>query len=563
MASRDFLKIMKLARSGDALAQQKLGEIYLLGSDGIPKNSQNALLWLEKASLSNGFIKDISKLLSDYLDLSSSLSSEHASFAWKCLSHASNAGHGRARWLVAQVVASISLDKQGVSSNPITMAFAQMTDKNLADAGGIESLKVHAQRYLEELADLSSFEEQSAAQILLSNCLQDGRLGVLDVDRSKKIMIGLAIRADAIGLSSLTSFADSIDKDLVPALKVHLAQLLEIKKPLVEHTLLYWAAWQYFGNVAALEIAAELAYTPAQLALGLRLAKLDFKEVTSTFTSATDINGAVINSPTELGEGNARLKRAVYWLKQAANKGERDALYALGLINRMPQYSGYSAEDSDQYFDKAADLGHPDAQYRKGAALWRKRGQLEENIEGMQASYWIWHAAQQGVATAQELLSKIMISCPHSNKNRWSVIAQACNKALTDGTHRLTGDMLITCHRVIVANQLNLSKAELLLTDMASIQHEHGAVIDIREHLPRSAPKLILIETLEQRKSLMMASKAFANVFSNHNIDEGNLRQRRYRLEKLVQILNVSVDDNFGDLGGLDDLSDDAEDLKS
>jgi hypothetical protein len=229
----------------------------------------------------------------------------------------------------------------------------------------------------------------------------------------------------------------------------------------------------------------------------------------------------------------------------------------------MPQYSGYSAEDSDQYFDKAADLGHPDAQYRKGAALWRKRGQLEENIEGMQASYWIWHAAQQGVATAQELLSKIMISCPHSNKNRWSVIAQACNKALTDGTHRLTGDMLITCHRVIVANQLNLSKAELLLTDMASIQHEHGAVIDIREHLPRSAPKLILIETLEQRKSLMMASKAFANVFSNHNIDEGNLRQRRYRLEKLVQILNVSVDDNFGDLGGLDDLSDDAEDLKS
>jgi TPR repeat protein len=344
---------------------------------------------------------------------------------------------------------------------------------------------------------------------------------------------------------------------------MHLPQLLEVKKPLVEQTLLYWAAWQYLGNMNALEIAAELAYTPAQLALGLRLAKLDFKEVTSAVTFGTDVNGEVINSPSESGEGNARLKRAVYWLKQAANKGERDALYALGLINRMPQYSGYSTEDSDQYFDKAADLGHPDAQYRKGAAQWRKRGQLKEDIEGMQASYWIWHAAQQGVVAAQELLSKVMISCPHSNKNRWSTIAQACNKALTDGTHRLTGDMLLTCHRVIVANQLNLSKAELLLTDIASVQHEHGAVIDIREHLPRSVPKLILIETLEQRKSLMMASKAFANVFSNYNIDEGNLRQRRYRLEKLVQILEVSVDDDFGDLGGLDDLSDDADDLKS
>jgi TPR repeat protein len=564
MASRDFLKIMKLARSGDAFAQQKIGEIYLLGSDGILKNSQNAMLWLEKSSLSVGFIEDISKLLANHLDLSSSLSPEHAPFAWKCLLHASNAGHSRARWLVAQVVAHFSLSKHRISSNPITaMAFAQMTDKHWDDAGGMESFKVHAQRYLEELADLSSFDEQSAAQILLSHCLQDGRLGVLDIARSKKIMLGLAIEANAIGLSSLTSFANSIDGDLVPALKVHLPQLLLAKKPLVEHTLLYWAAWQHLGNVDALEIAAELAYTPAQLAIGLRLAKLNLKEVASTLSAATDGSGGVINLLPESGEGNARLKRAVYWLKQAANKGERDALYALGLINRMPQYSGYSAEDSDQYFDKAADLGHPDAQYRKGAALWRKRHQLEEDIEGMQASYWIWHAAQQGVVVAQELLSKVMISCPHANKNRWSKTAQACNKALSEGTHRLTGDILLTCHRVIVANQLNLSKAELLLTDIASVQHEHGAVIDIREHLPRSVPKLILIETLEQRKSLMMANKAFANVFSNHIIDEGNLRQRRYRLEKLIQILEVSVEDDLSDLDDLDDLSGDAENLKA
>ena len=568
MASRDFLKIMKAARSGDAFAQQKLGEIYLLGSDGVPKNTQNALLWLEKASLSIGFIEDISKLLADHLDLSASLSPEHAPFAWKCLLHASHAGHSRARWLVAQVVAHFSLSKQRISSNPITaLAFAQMTDKHWADAGGMESFKVHAQRYLEELADLSSFEDQSAAQIVLSHCLQDGRLGVLDVARSKKIMIGLAIQANSVGLSSLTSFANNIDADLVPALKVHLPQLLTSKKPLAEHTLLYWAAWQHLGDTDALEIAAELAYTPAQLALGLRLAKLNLKEVATVVATDTDTrsiqadelsgpDSSGASTPDALSSGNARLKRAVYWLKQAANKGERDAWYALGLINRMPQYSGYSAEDSDQYFDKAADLGHPDAQYRKGAALWRKRSQIDEDIEGMQASYWIWHAAQQGVVAAQELLSKVMISCPHADKNRWSSIALASNKALSEGTHRFTGDMLLICHRVIVANQLNLSKAELLLTDIASVQHEHGAVIDIRAHLPRSVPKLILIETLEQRKALMMASKAFANVFSNHIIEEGNLRQRRYRLEKLMQTLDVSMED-------LDDQDDDAEDLKT
>ena len=52
------------------------------------------------------------------------------------------------------------------------------------------------------------------------------------------------------------------------------------------------------------------------------------------------------------------------------------------------------------------------------------------------------------------------------------------------------------------------------------------------------------IETLEQRKALMMAGKAFASAFSNSVIDEGNLRQRRYRLEKLMQTFNVAEENS-------------------
>ncbi len=531
MASRDFLKIMKSARSGDALAQQKIGQIYLLGSDGVPKNAQNALLWLEKASVSLGFIEDISNLIADHLDLSISLSSEHAPFAWKCLMHAANAGHSRARWLIAQVVAQLSLRKDLISSSPISaLAFTQMSEQHWAEAGGLEHFKSHAQRYLEELSDLSSFAEQGAALQLLSQCLQDGRLGVADLTRAKRIMIHLASQPNEAGLASLVSFASNIDSDLVPAIEIHLQRLLLAKKPSSDHVLLYWSAWQYLNNADALEIAAELGFTPAQLALGLRLAKINLKDIASSEASSVDSGG------------NARLKRAVFWLKLAANKGERDAWYALGLINRMPQYSGYSAEDSNKYFDKAADLGHPEAQYRKGAALWRKRSQLEESIEGLQASYWIWHAAQQGVEDAQELLGKIMTSCPTPSKNRWDLLAKNVRQSLEESHHRFTGDMLLMCHRALVANQLNLSKAELLLMDVPSVQHEHGAIVDIREHLPRSVPKLILIETLEQRKALMMASKAFANAFGNTGIDEGNLRQRRYRLEKLMQTLEVQED---------------------
>jgi uncharacterized protein len=529
MASREFLKIMKSARSGDALAQQKIGHIYMLGDDGVPKNSQNALLWLEKASVSIGFNEEIFNFVADHLELTINLSSTQAPFAWKCLLLAANTGHTRARWLMAQAITQFSPQTNQISETPITaLAFGQMSEKNWSDAGGLESFRALAHRYLEELADLSSFNEQASAKKLLAQCLQDGRLGTLDIERSKKIIASLATQSNDLGLSSLLSlgfsFSQGVDASLVPALKMHLPSLLSSKKKLQEHLPIYWAAWQQLQNAEALEIAAELGHVPGQLAMGLRLAKLD-----------STIDDDAINS----NSGNARLKRAVYWLKLAANAGEREALYALGLINRMPQYSGYSAEDSDAYFDKAADLGHPQAQFRKGAALWRKRAQLSEPVEGLQASYWVWHATQQGVTEAQELLSKIMESHPNPKKNDWHSLASAVTQSMTENSHRFTGEILLMCHRVIVANQLNLSKAELLLADIAAIQHEHGAVVNIRAELPRSTPRLILIETLEQRKALMMASKAFANAELSNSLDEGNLRQRRYRLEKLMEMVQI------------------------
>jgi uncharacterized protein len=540
MASREFLKIMKSARSGDALAQQKIGHIYMLGDDGVPKNTQNALLWLEKASVSVGFNEEIFNFVADHLELTINLSSSQAPFAWRCLLLAANTGHTRARWLMAQAIAQFSPQTNQISETPITaLAFAQMSEKNWSDAGGLESFRTLAHRYLEELADLSSFDEQASAKKLLAQCLQDGRLGTLDIERSKKIIASLATQSNDLGLSSLLSlgfsFSQGVDASLVPALKMHLPSLLSSKKKLQDHLPIYWAAWQQLQNAEALEIAAELGHVPAQLAIGLRLAKLDttVDELISNDKNDSTTNEAKTNS------GNARLKRAVYWLKLAANHGEREAWYALGLINRMPQYSGYSAEDSDAYFDKAADLGHPQAQFRKGAALWRKRAQLSEPVEGLQASYWVWHATQQGVAEAQELLSKIMESHPEPKKNDWHQLASAVIQAMGENSHRFTGEILLMCHRVIVANQLNLSKAELLLADIAAIQHEHGAVVDIRTELPRSTPRLILIETLEQRKALMMASKAFANAELSNSLDEGNLRQRRYRLEKLMEMVHI------------------------
>jgi hypothetical protein len=92
-------------------------------------------------------------------------------------------------------------------------------------------------------------------------------------------------------------------------------------------------------------------------------------------------------------------------------------------------------------------------------------------------------------------------------------------------------DWVLLCHRLIIANQFNFSKAELLLSEVSQLQHEHCVVVDIRWELPKILPRLIQIETIQQRRALLAAGKAFAG--AEQDI-EGNLRQRRYRFDKVT-----------------------------
>jgi TPR repeat protein len=274
-----------------------------------------------------------------------------------------------------------------------------------------------------------------------------------------------------------------------------------------------WISWLDNKNEEALLQAAELGLTIARLTLGLRLAQLDGGD----------------------DKSNASLKKAAYWLELAAKDGDRDAWYALGEIYRRPQFSGYSASESDRCFDRAADLGHAQAQLRKGANLWRKREKSEEKVRGLQASYWVWQAHQQGVAEAKELLGKILESCSDPKKNDWYDLALQAEQAINHhAEYQLDEDWLLLCHRIVIANQFNLSKAELLLCEVGQLQHEHCVVVDIRWELPKILPKLIQIETIQQRRALLAAGKVFAS--SDLEI-EGNLRQRRYRFDRVTNWL--------------------------
>ena len=287
-----------------------------------------------------------------------------------------------------------------------------------------------------------------------------------------------------------------------------------------------WSTWLSEKNEGALVEAAELGLTIAKLTLGLRLAQLNVVDLDVKNSSGTN------------GKSNASLKKAAYWLELAAKDGDRDAWFALGEIYRRPQFSGYSASESDRCFDRAADLGHAQAQFRRGANLWRKREKVEERIRGLQASYWIWQAHQQGVPEAKDLLSKILENVSGPKNNDWLELATYAEKALNHhAEHQLDKEWILLCHRLIIANQFNLSKAELLLCEVGQLQHEHCVVVDIRHELPKILPRLIQIDTTQQRRSLLAAGKVFAS--SDADL-EGNLRQRRYRFDRVTEWLTAT-----------------------
>ncbi|QKM63864.1 sel1 repeat family protein [Polynucleobacter tropicus] len=469
MASREFLKILSSARLGDVSAQQKLAQAYLTGAFKTPIQPANALIWLEKSFLS---------LQTQALEDASSGAQELSNILGQ--------------------IANIPLVE---TFNSPAFAFGWESIWQLAQADIGTNVTFAAKWQLVEfLINPKNQETQSQLidwlkkRISHNPSSQPPHLSNPDLSALQKIAM---------------QFLQELAKEGSPFAQ-QAKELLTQLQPKNETLSSLWIAWLDEENEEALIKAAELGLTAAKLALGLRLAQLD---------GSGDI------------KSNASLKKAAHWLELAAKDGDRDAWYALGEIYRRPQFSGYNAQESDRCFDRAADLGHAQAQFRKGANLWRKREKIAENVRGLQASYWIWQAHQQGIPEAKELLGKILVSCPHPKKNDWHDLAQYADQAINHhAEHKLDEDWLLLCHRIVIANQFNFSKAELLLCEVGQLQHEHCVVVDVRWELPKILPRLIQIETIQQRRALLAAGKIFAGAALDA---EGNLRQRRYRFDQV------------------------------
>ena len=526
MASRQFLKILHLARFGDVSAQQILASAYLTGAFKTPPQPANSLVWLEKSYLSviNQLVIDRSSddvsdldfseslipifILLSTIPLASTVGSLAFPFGWKLF------------WKLADV---------SLSSDSLSLPLSQA--------------RLNAQwQLIQFLLSPEYADEQSR----LRDWLASNDAGEMDsLPAADMPTLQLVCK------SYLQSLAET-ENSFTQAAKELLLRL----QPKDETLSGLWSQWLASGKQDHLLEAAEMGLTIARLTLGLQLAQLDGASVSDS-ALASGIG------EVDKGRSNASLKKAVYWLDLAAKDGDRDAWFALGEIYRRPQFSGYNAAESDRCFDRAADLGHAQAQFRKGANLWRKRQKLDEKVKGLQASYWIWQAQQQGVHEAKDLLAKILESCPKPALNNWHDLALLAEQAINrHAEYKIEYEWLLLCHRLVIANQFHFSKAELLLADIAQLQHEHCVVVDIRWELPKILTRLIQIETIGQRRALLAAGKVFAgnngsqlgaapksrdrvvrnadeyeDDLLNSREREGNLRQRRYRFDKVSQWL--------------------------
>ena len=516
MANREELAIIRAARAGQATAQLSLGKLYLFGGAGLPYSLPTALHWLERAAQQGS--DAACELIGEYIPLALARRSGRPLAQW--YARAWEGGVAGAGLVLAQLVlgepAETGIDcacrakalqalteaaRDGVAEAQWLLSRQQQVMPAGAAAAAataapnpISSLSPLNQRWLLRAAD-SGLPQ---AQFALLDAAWDARQWSAYVQRAlplaRALVLGAAggkaIPAPAeVTLLSRCARALTRGKDEAYAVDAGVdagANPGEVRG--------WW------------ELAAAGHDRYAQMVFGLWCARM-----------------RADGSRTAVGAGSANFKKAIRWLTLAGEQGLAEAWYALSRIYIKPEFSQRNILDAQNYLERAAAMGYRDAQLECGNNAWRARRESDTN--DVRAVYWLQKAAALGCAAAAAALRKIA--------------PRPTSKAYTETGALRVGPDLAASHpllaaRLELAAMFNLSRAEALLLDIRQADHGHCLVIDIRASYGRSKRRLALVETAQQRYALDRIVRLFEDVDCGPGGQEGNYRQRLYRLKTLL-----------------------------
>lgn len=255
-----------------------------------------------------------------------------------------------------------------------------------------------------------------------------------------------------------------------------------------------------------LQCAAAAGDRDSQLSWGMWLARMDLDGRR---------NGLI--------EGSANYKEAIRWLTMAGEQGLGKAWFAISRIYVKAEFSQRNLEQAQHYLTKAAEAGYHVAQRELGMLIWRTRkGDASKDVR---AAYWLQKAAANGCDAARAQLGKI---ASRAVPAAW---AQAAQRQLVQDAFKVPHVLMA---RVALAARFGLSIPEALLIDIATADHGHCLVVDVRAQYARGKRRLIMVETPEERQAIDRIKRLLDGTDCGPDGPEGRYRQRLYRFRKLI-----------------------------
>lgn len=468
---RTDIRLLALARQGDASARREVGRRYLLGSDGFPQHLPSGLEHLRLAAKQDAAAA--ARVLAECLPLHELLRSGE----WATLQQAAADGSAAAQWRLAVVLLGLGEPEAAQAMPWLQRAAAQdAAAERVLDAAWAATGPRRLHAALVAAAAAGPLDAVAVALWLAERTLERGRMAAA----------ATALRTAAELSSPQGALPDAVASGLVAL--VRQCQARGEPLPALAPDLLR----------RALEQRAAAGERDALAWLGRGLSGLP----------AAGLPGAVF-------DGQLNVRKGVAWLLRAADAGDAEAWLLLYRLHADHSLSVANPQMARFFLEKAALVGQAEAQRKLGALMLRGAATLADSE---QAIAWLHAAAAQDDDHAKTLLRSLVL--PVAGRDAEAAWALSLVQEHDVGL----------AARLALARAFGLTKLEALSVDPAQGLRPWGLVVGRNPFIVQarlSAPRAVPALDAAAHEVAQRAATLFAQLPAGGDLRVRSLRQRR------------------------------------